>query len=88
MKKNFSLFQQQKVSNMEKTRPLKAAYVAYRTVQISALLYFAYEMYLRITIRRPTSNLFLYFLLLTMPAKIYNIILNRNMAKSNDESLK
>lgn len=88
MRKEFSDLQKQDMDGGEKKRSMKAAYIAYRTIHIAVLLYFAYEIYLRITTGRPTSNLLIYFLLLTAPAKIYKNIEDRNARKGNPEELR
>lgn len=88
MRKDFSDLQKQNVDGNENKRTMKAGYIAYRTIQIAVLLYFAYELYLRITTGRPISNLLVYFLLLTAPAKIYKNIEARNAHKGNAEELK
>ncbi len=81
----FSKNQQLKLDSIKKHRRLKVAHIAFRIIQIAVLLSFAYEMYLRITTGRPTSNILFYFLLLTIPAKIYNIVLTRNTVKKDSE---
>ena len=80
--------QNQDMDGGGKKRQMKAGYIAYRTIQVAVLLYFAYELYLRITTGRPISNLLVYFLLLTAPAKIYKNIEARNAHKGNVEELK
>lgn len=82
------LIQHQKVNGNEKSRQMKAAYIAYRTIQAVVLIYSAYEIYLNITTGREKSNLLFCFLLLTIPAWIYHMIASRNACKSNKEELK
>ena len=88
IKKDFSGLQKQDMDGGENKRIMKAGYIAYRTIQVAVLLYFAYELYMRVTTGRPISNLLIYFLLLTAPAKIYKNIEARNALKSNAEELK
>lgn len=88
MRKNFSDLQKQNMDGNGNKHSMKVGYIAYRTIQIAVLLYFAYELYLRATTGRPISNLLVYFLLLTAPAKIYKNIEVRNEHKGNAEELK
>lgn len=88
MRKNFSDLQKQDMDDSEKKHSMKAAYIVYRTTHIAVLLYFGYELYLRVTTGRPISNLLIFFLLLTAPAKIYKNIQDRNIRKENPEELR
>ncbi len=83
--KNYIRWQE---SFRDKTKAQKIGYILYQTIRIAVLLFCTYELYLSITTGRPTSRLFLYFLLLTAPGGIYRLIALRNAQKGNAEALK
>ena len=72
----------------EKSRAMKLGYIAYQTIRIAVLACLAYELYLRATTGRPMSNLLLYFFPLTLPARIYRMIEERNARKGDPEALR
>ena len=74
--------------NVDNLNAVRYARLVYRVIHIAVLIYFAYELYLRATIGRPTSNLLIYFLVLTIPVKIYKNIAARNEYKGDTEKLK
>ena len=77
-----------KVDNTGNSNVVRYGRIIYRVIHIAVLLYFAYELYLRATIGRPMSNLLIYFLVLTIPVKIYKNIVARNEYKGDTEKLK
>ena len=72
----------------KKSRAMKLGYIAYQTIRIAVLACLAYELYLRATTGRPTSNLLLYFFPLTLPARIYHMIEERNARKADAKALR
>lgn len=92
MKRLSTLLKLRKPDEMENEVQYKVERAIVWTIEIAVVLYFIYETYMYFTTGENPSTLVGVlvgaYLWLTIPAEIYEIVLNRNMAKGDDEELK